>query len=477
MSRRFVIPHVSLRRSESISLQRAATPLKTAALQTVLALLPCSVLAAQDVWFERNPLVAPPARLASPLAFDEVRQVFVMFGGFNGATHLDDTWEYDGASWIQRTPSVRPSPRHAHCLAWDPVSQKVLLFGGTGSVLYNDTWTWDGSLWTQYNPLAASPGPRSSPCFGSTPSVPGVLLLGGQGIPSSTFFGDFWHWNGSAWSLLAGATPVGTRAQGKMAYDPSVGLILVGGHNTVPAGVFYNDTWRLNGGVWSQLSVGTYGSPRAGLGAAFVPDRGRIAVFGGYNYSGFYNDAWELSPSGWQQLLAPQPPSPRGCAFAASPTTGSLLLFGGLAPSGAALSDTWVFGESTPPTVSPFGTGCSWGSGTPALAAPHLPWNGDAFGLLATALPPSGASLLGVGVQTPVPIDLQPLGAPGCFVLLDLVAGVAVLPGVIAGGASSWTFAIPPGFTGTFATQAFALEATANPLGLVVSNGISAGVP
>ncbi|HIE72090.1 MAG TPA: hypothetical protein EYP98_19025 [Planctomycetes bacterium] len=33
------------------------------------------------------------------MAYDSARGKVVMFGGWNGSSHLNDTWEYDGTEW------------------------------------------------------------------------------------------------------------------------------------------------------------------------------------------------------------------------------------------------------------------------------------------------------------------------------------------------------------------------------------------
>jgi hypothetical protein len=45
-------------------------------------------------WTELAPPTAPGARGRVSMAYDAHRQVMVMFGGFNGSTYLDQTWEF-----------------------------------------------------------------------------------------------------------------------------------------------------------------------------------------------------------------------------------------------------------------------------------------------------------------------------------------------------------------------------------------------
>jgi len=104
----------------------------------------------------------PQRRQAHSLAYDEVRKVTVLFGGWiNNTTFLDDTWLWDGSAWTQAM-AAGPNARNSASLAWDSHRGTLVLFGGeaigVGSV--SDTWEWDGAAWTQR--LSGTPSPRSA---------------------------------------------------------------------------------------------------------------------------------------------------------------------------------------------------------------------------------------------------------------------------------------------------------------------------
>lgn len=402
-----------------------------------------------------------------------------MFGGLGPSGNLADTWEYDGFNWIIRTPVNAPAARHAHALFWDPVSQKTVLFGGLTGISNNDTWLWDGTNWIQHNQASPVPSERFLPTVGTTPSVLGVLMLGGQfAPPSSTFLQDFWNWDGSGWTKIADSTPVGPRSQGAMTYEPNLGLlILVAGHSTTPSRRFYNDTWGFDGATWRQLSLGTYGTPRATPALAFVPDRGRAVLFGGYADPTALSDTWELHPSGWQQTSLAGAPTPRyGISAIVKPADGRLFLFGGY-DGGTFFSDTWVFGESNPPSNSSFGFGCSSGAGVVQLSAARLAWRGERYDMLLSNLPqtPSASPFLLLGTRSPSPIDLASIGAPGCTVLLNPNPSTAI--GTNVSGAASFSIVIPQlSPVTTVWWQGAVLAPGANTLGLALSNGLETRV-
>ena len=61
---------------------------------------------------------------------------------------LTSTWEWDGTNWVRFNKALA---RRASPMAYDPLRRVTVLFGGNGGWdgLLNDTWTWDGTNWTQ----------------------------------------------------------------------------------------------------------------------------------------------------------------------------------------------------------------------------------------------------------------------------------------------------------------------------------------
>ena len=88
-------------------------------------------------------VAGPAARAAYGAAYDQARDVMVVFGGYdNSFGRLGDTWEFDGAGWQQRTLSPTPPVRTNidQTMVYDGGRQKVVLFGGLSSGYVNDTW-------------------------------------------------------------------------------------------------------------------------------------------------------------------------------------------------------------------------------------------------------------------------------------------------------------------------------------------------
>ena len=80
------------------------------------------------------------------MAFDDLRNVVVLFGGYDSSgILLNDTWEYNGA-WREVETLQTPPERYHHALAYDENRDVTILFGGHGSLgdVLGDTWEFDG---------------------------------------------------------------------------------------------------------------------------------------------------------------------------------------------------------------------------------------------------------------------------------------------------------------------------------------------
>jgi hypothetical protein len=100
--------------------------------------------------------LAPEARAYSAMAYDDVRQVIVLFGGNTlslSAPLNDDTWEWDGTRWTKRHPIGPPLGRLQHEMTYDAARQRIVLYGGETQtspvVKAHDLWEWDGTSWIQ----------------------------------------------------------------------------------------------------------------------------------------------------------------------------------------------------------------------------------------------------------------------------------------------------------------------------------------
>jgi hypothetical protein len=130
------------------------------------------------------------------MAYDAQRGRAVLFGGLGASGALGDTWEWDGSTWTQ-VASTGPVPRHGHTMAYDARRQRTVLFGGeaqgpSGTQVFDDTWEWDGSSWSRV-PIAGPLGRRGAAMVYDAQSE-ACLLFGGFDRNLGREVGDTWEY-------------------------------------------------------------------------------------------------------------------------------------------------------------------------------------------------------------------------------------------------------------------------------------------
>ncbi len=123
---------------------------------------------ASDTWTELTPAGArPPPLQGAMLAYSGANGVFLLYGGCFPCS--SDVWSFSlgSGAWTELGPpsgSV-PPPRESASWALDPVSGEYVLFGGTnGESAMNDTWLFNASadVWA-LDASVAAPSPRVAP--------------------------------------------------------------------------------------------------------------------------------------------------------------------------------------------------------------------------------------------------------------------------------------------------------------------------
>ena len=133
-----------------------------------------------------------------------------------------------------------------------------------------------------------------------------------------------------------------------MTWDAGDGyVLLIGGETWLST--FPSDTWTFSNGTWTNITAETTGAP-PGLvwsGLAYDPSTGKVVLFGGVeaSISSETNYTWTYHAKVWTNLTSSlhTAPSPRAFpGITTDSTDGDLLLVGGDGTAGF-LSDTWTF--------------------------------------------------------------------------------------------------------------------------------------
>lgn len=217
-------------------------------------------------------------------------------------------------------------------------------------------------------------------------------------------------------------------------------------------------------------------------------------IFGGWPTDSLGAANWELMPFNdvwhydrgqvYQAAPGTSPVGRRAGSFVWNAARQELWLVGGANNSNPGgygcsnLRDLWSYipGQAGVDYTF-FGNGCAGGAGTPYLELlPNtLPFAGRPFSLMVKNAPFFAPVFMLVGASdqswygNPLPLQLAPIGAPGC----SLLTGPDVVhPTTNLFGTALWTATLPAGLAGaTIYNQGVILDASANSLGLTLTNG------
>lgn len=285
--------------------------------------------------------------------YDAARQKTMLYGGSTATnTSEADTWEFDGLAWSRvAVNGFSPATEVIRIGEYDFARQRFVAFRTVFANPSLQMWEWDGASWTQ-RMFGGWPGNISpySASLAYNDALGKVVAFGGNdGTIVPVYYNEIYAWDGAAWVHLPAANKPTPRAYSKVAFDVVRNELVMFGGRTSPTGfggIDLNDTWTLNGGVWSQKSPQVnppydingrlirvdgsgglcliqgdgrlwnwngsewnartspfYPAPRSGFGVAFDPLRNDVILYGGSGQGGvIYDDAWRLGASGWSSI-------------------------------------------------------------------------------------------------------------------------------------------------------------------------------
>ena len=226
------------------------------------------------------------------LAYYPPTGVFVRFGG----NRSNDTFEYDGNLWRSYSSSQAPKDRYYPSLAYDQVNQKILLFGGYNydtEEEFGDTWLYDPNTHSWQEVIVSQSPPPSWAFRATTDFKRKVVILHS---PEAT-----WEWDGLKWTKTSTSGP--KYYYGNLAYYPNLQKTIFFGGYQYPADVCKNETWSYDGYNWQKLSVVNSPEKRCDSVLVFDSNIQKIVLFGGSNeYYDIFNDLWAFDGSAWSKM-------------------------------------------------------------------------------------------------------------------------------------------------------------------------------
>ncbi|HEV2520490.1 MAG TPA: hypothetical protein VGX00_07770 [Thermoplasmata archaeon] len=297
-------------------------------------------------------LGVPGATTPTSMAYDTGIGFTLMVTPTRSATGLGSaevgTWAYSAGNWTELSPTTAPSAREYASLTYDDALGQMILFGGyspKGAYL-SDTWGFTASGWTNLSSHSTlTPPARASAQIAYDAAGGFVVLYGGYGVNGAAGVGnlsDTWTFNASGWTQVA--TSVTPPVFGAMAYDANLSkVVYYGGVGLL--GLCTSSTYEFNGTAWVDVSSSISGSP-GGIALesmTYDPYYGGVVAFGGVCGLGIAgisltlsssNATWVLNGNRWTQAAAANAPPPSyGGDLVYEPSTGGVLLFGGIHPT------------------------------------------------------------------------------------------------------------------------------------------------
>jgi hypothetical protein len=221
----------------------------------------------------------PDARRGHAMAQSGANEA-VLFGGTDG-TDFDDTWFISGTTWTQcnsttcTTNGQHPSARTGHAMAYDNDRDVVVLFGGSAGA--SETWELSGTTWSMVcdtNAGCTGPGGRTDHAMAYDRLREKVILIGGDLASGDCGTGgtecnDVWEWDVAAnsWNKVCGTGldcegVTETGFPGGAAYDVYRERTVYTAQMSSGSG--NQETWEIGGGRWRPAHVAEFDLTSAG---------------------------------------------------------------------------------------------------------------------------------------------------------------------------------------------------------------------
>lgn len=294
-----------------------------------------------QVWTQQSPSVRPSPRHRAPMAYDSIRNEFVLFGGDTfghtrdnpPAVWNNETWTYNGTVWTRKNPALNPPALGVPSLVFDPIRGVTVLLG-EGQI-----WLWDGVNWSfAGNIIGFGGGVPTWPPVAAWDPVRGgvrvsVFATIGSPLEGLTLWG--WFWDGTTGRVED--TGNVSFIHSAFAYD-EVRRQFVSFGGWVD-GRARSRTTLDGGNGWFQVNPPASPSARWGHRMVWDPASQSVLLYGGSEGS---DELWSWNGTTWTQIVAANaPPARSERSFAINPATNLMVVFGGRDSGGTLNDETW----------------------------------------------------------------------------------------------------------------------------------------
>lgn len=251
------------------------------------------------VW-NQFPVNTVPPNGASPIAFDLLRNLAVVWTSNCTPTPMNGTWELHGNTWETVNVATQPAACARGYSTYDNFRHVTIQFGGSGAD--DRTYEYDGGSWTRSG--VPGPLPRLGHRMVGVTDRHAIFMFGGRRLNDNVLTAEAYEYNGGAWTAYTAPGP-SPRQDFAMTYDSVAHKVVVFG-GTDAAGRM-GDTWEydVNTQSWAQFTPVTAPSARAAATMAYFPDVGAIFMFGGFDGTTFMNDTWryDCATHSWRSVV------------------------------------------------------------------------------------------------------------------------------------------------------------------------------
>jgi len=260
---------------------------------------------------------SPQPRTFASMCYDTKHDRVILFGGSkvlfgiepDQENLLNDTWQYKDSEWQQISINSRPKARAEMAMAYDENRNVTVLFGGytieKGEyVKLGDTWELHDNEWH----LMSKTGPtqRNGASMVYHPKDETVLLFGGSTVDRQygNGKGETWQWDGKEWYRLQIEQPSGVYNT-SMSYDMKLeSIVRFGGWNGTSR---IDETWMFDGITWKQVQMEDRPAPRNHSEMIYDEKRKEVVLFGGHDGQRVFSDLWLLKDGKWTELISSEP--------------------------------------------------------------------------------------------------------------------------------------------------------------------------
>lgn len=314
--------------------------------------LQLTLLAQQLRWREVSPdsndTAKPRGRYGHSLAHTRDCMHTVIFGGYDGKEHMNDTWEYHVNNHTMK--EIRPNGEvppgrslHFACM----MDGIMFMHGGrnrTGAL--KDTWSYDiqENRWRRLKDAPESGFDITGICM--TEPKKRMIILGARNITDERRNVMVYDVDADEWSTMnmTGMDQIPVRAGHKVAMVDDM-VVTWGGVNlknvTFPRDVHLMDLREKTVRVMETRGAGPSG--RYGHSLDHVTDK-KIVMFGGWDGSRFLDDMWilDVDRNNWKEVnIEGEKPRPRAL-HAALVCNKTMVIFGGAVSLDRGLNDVWM---------------------------------------------------------------------------------------------------------------------------------------